>query len=316
MTRSVVEAAGPWEHRYVAANGARFHAVVAEPPSGRLGPTGRTVVLLHGFPQFWWCWRAQLPALAAAGHRAVALDLRGYGGSDKTPRGYDPTTLAADVAGVIGSLGARQAAVVGLGWGGYVAWTAAVAHPERVSAVGSVSAPHPREMLHALWRHRPLALRHLLATQVPMLPERRVRRATYLRHHLDAWSAPGPGFPSDDEVAVYAAALRLWPAPHCALEYHRWLVRSRLRADGRAYGRLMRRPVAQPALVVQGALDPALPPFDQDRSARRVQGPVTRHEVGGAGHFVPEECPDELTAVLTGWLDGLPSTTDRPAQAH
>ena len=90
-----VEIPGPWTHRYVAANGARFHVAEATDPSA----DGPLVLLLHGFPEFWWAWRAQLPALAAAGYRAVAMDLRGYGGSDKTPRGYDPVTSWASVTG-------------------------------------------------------------------------------------------------------------------------------------------------------------------------------------------------------------------------
>ena len=94
----------------VAANGARFHvALVGDGP---------LVLFLHGFPEFWWAWRHQLPAVAAAGYCAAAMDLRGYGASDKPPRGYDLSTLAADVAGVIRSLGARDAVVVGHGWGG------------------------------------------------------------------------------------------------------------------------------------------------------------------------------------------------------
>ena len=79
-------------HRDVAANGARFH--IAEMGDGPL------VLLLHGFPQFWWTWRHQLAALADAGFRAVAMDLRGVGGSDRTPRGYDPANLALDITGV------------------------------------------------------------------------------------------------------------------------------------------------------------------------------------------------------------------------
>ena len=92
-----IELPGPWSHRYVSANGARFHVCESLPePTPRSAPL---VVLLHGFPEFWWAWRHQLPVLAAAGYRAVAMDLRGYGASDKTPRGYDPLTLAADVGG-------------------------------------------------------------------------------------------------------------------------------------------------------------------------------------------------------------------------
>jgi len=88
---------GPWTHRSVSANGTRFH--VAERGDGPL------VLLLHGFPEFWWAWRHQLISLSEAGFRAVAVDLRGYGGSDKPPRGYDLITAAADAAGLVRSLG-------------------------------------------------------------------------------------------------------------------------------------------------------------------------------------------------------------------
>ncbi len=106
---SAVYVDGPWTHRELTSNGARFH--LAELGEGPL------VLFVHGFPQFWWTWRDQLTAFAEAGYRAVAMDLRGFGGSDKTPRGYDPTTLARDVIGVIKALGEPNAAVVGHGWG-------------------------------------------------------------------------------------------------------------------------------------------------------------------------------------------------------
>src|SRR5712691_2354864 len=100
---------GPWSHRAVSANGTRFH--IAENGDGPL------VLLLHGFPQFWWTWRKQLSTLASAGYRAVAVDLRGYGGSDKPPRGYDLITAASDAAGLIRSLGEANAVGVGHAFG-------------------------------------------------------------------------------------------------------------------------------------------------------------------------------------------------------
>src|SRR3712207_1304446 len=132
---SVVLVNGPWEHRMVAANGARFH--VAEAGDGPM------VLLLHGFPQFWWTGRHQLTALADAGYRAGAMDLRGYGASDKPPRGYDLSTLAADAAGVVRSLGAADAVVVGSDWGGAVAWSMSVLQPKVVRRICAVAAPHP-----------------------------------------------------------------------------------------------------------------------------------------------------------------------------
>ncbi len=289
---------GPWTHREVAANGARFH--VAE-----LG-TGPLVLLLHGFPEFWWAWRHQLPALADAGYRAVAMDLRGYGGSDKTPRGYDPMTLAADVAGVIRTLGVPSAVVVGQGWGGHVGWAAAAGHPDCVSALCSVAAPHPAELVRTPARLASRApIGHLLAMQVPWLPERRIRRPAYVARHLERWSSPSSEFPSSDEVDRYAEAFADWPSPHCALEYHRWLVRSRLRADGRAFGRLMRPALDLPVLQVVGADDPAISLTAVRRSARHVSGDSSSHRVvaiESAGHFPHEEQPATFTDTLLSWL--------------
>src|SRR5258708_10061716 len=107
---------GPWSHRSVSANGTRFH--VAESGDEPL------VLLLHGFPEFWWTWREQLSSLKGAGFRAVAVDLRGFGGSDKPPRGYDLVTAASDAAGLVRPLVAATPARAGLAWAGAmpVAW--------------------------------------------------------------------------------------------------------------------------------------------------------------------------------------------------
>ncbi len=303
----VVELPGPWAHRDVAANGARFHVVEADLPAAYTDDP-RLVVLVHGFPHFWWAWRDQLPALAAAGYRAVALDLRGYGGSDKTPDGYDPQTLAGDLSGVIKALGERNAVVVGHGWGGYVAWATAILHQREVSALGVVSAPHPRAMLRRLTAHPSSpAMRHVLAMQVPWRPERRLAdpASGFLADHLSGWASPSSGYPTADLVATYQDAIGLWPSSHCALEYHRWLVRSRLRADGRAFDRALRAPVGQPVLSVRGADDVALPVGAFEATRRHVLGPLTERVLPGAGHFAPEETPVAFTDLLLDWLADL-----------
>lgn len=285
----------PWRHRFVAANGARFH--VAEAGQGPL------VLFLHGFPEFWWAWRHQLQPVADAGHRAVAMDLRGYGQSDKTPRGYDPLTLASDVSGVIRSLGSRDAVLVGHGWGGYVAWATAASHPEEVRALCCVGAPHPAVLLRppfgALTR---AALVHVLPMQVPWLPERRIMRGDYIARHLAAWSAPESEFPSSPEVARYREALSRWPSPHCALEYHRWLVRSRLRRDGRACAAALRHSLGVPVLQVNGAGDPAVRRSAVAASARHVDAAHEDVVISGAGHFPHEESPEAFTDALLTWL--------------
>jgi pimeloyl-ACP methyl ester carboxylesterase len=298
-----IEIPGPWQHRYVAANGARFH--VAESTRDTKAPL---VLLLHGFPEFWWAWRDQLPALADAGYRAVAMDLRGYGGSDKTPRGYDPFTLAQDISGVVKALGASRAVLVGHGWGGYAGWATARAHPREVSALCAVSAPHPSGMLRAVRHgHRVAALRHVLEMQLPIVPERRLADpgSGFLEDHLQRWSAPESRFPSPEVLTTYQDAISLWPSSHCALEYHRWLVRSRVRADGRAFNTLMRPPVSQSVCCVEGAEDPALPASAIEASRQHVAGAFEAHLLPGVGHFPHEEDPAALTAVLLAWLARL-----------
>lgn len=307
-----VEVPGPWQHRYVAANGARFHVV--EAVRADVGTRPPLVLLLHGFPEFWWTWRGQLPLLAEHGYRAVAMDLRGYGGSDKPPRGYDPLTLARDVVGVIKALGERDAVVVGQGWGGYVGWTAAALSPEHVRGLCAVGAPHPLEMLPLLPSSIGSAgglrvLGHLTSAQAPFVPERRLSQpeSRYVAEHLRRWSSPRSDFPDDDTAARYHEAMSLWPAAHCALEYHRWLVRSRLRGDGRRHNALMGPALTVPVCLVQGADDPVAPARGAARSRQRVAAPASVHVIADAGHFPHEEQPAAFDAVLLAWLETLGS---------
>ncbi len=316
-TNRVIEIPGPWQHKYVAANGARFH--VAECAARSDVPDPPLVLLLHGFPEFWWTWRDQLTALSEAGYRAAAMDLRGYGGSDKTPRGYDPLTLSRDVSGVIKALGERNAIVVGVGWGGYVGWVTATLHPREVSALCAVSAPHPLVMLSMLRPgNRVAAFTHVMAMQVPLIPERKLSDpdSGFLRKHLERWSSPHSTFPDTTAVSKYQAALSLWPAPHCALEYHRWLVRSRMRMDGRHFSQLMQRPVTQAVCVIHGADDPAVPARGPAASSRQVAGPFRSELMPDVGHFANEEDPVGFNARLIAWLATLPDAPVVPGQAY
>ena len=199
---SPVFADGPWSHRAVTANGTRFH--IAESGEGPL------VLLLHGFPQFWWTWRSQLASLAAAGFRAVAADLRGYGGSDKPPRGYDLITAASDAAGMVRALGDANAVVVGHDWGGLVAWTTAAYFPKVVRRLAVVSVAHPLRMRATLLTdvvRGGTGIGQTLGFQLPVLPERRLVRhdALQVARMLHAWS--GPGWPDPEAERRYRAAM-------------------------------------------------------------------------------------------------------------
>lgn len=291
---------GPWSHREISANGTRFH--LAEMGDGPL------VVLLHGFPQFWWSMRHQLEALAEAGYRAVAPDLRGYGGSDKPPRGYDALTLASDIAGMIRALGSRDAVVIGHDWGGLGAWSTAVLHPGAVRALAVLAAPHPVRFRNALLtepRGQLQASRHLLGFQRPWLPERQLVAddGEQVARMLHAWSAPG--WPDADTERRYRAQIQVAHVAHSALEYYRWLLRSQLRPDGLRYSRLMRQPVGVPTLQLHGALDTCVLPRSAAGSGRYVGGPYSWRIIEDAGHFLQEESPKTVSAEILRWLDEL-----------
>jgi pimeloyl-ACP methyl ester carboxylesterase len=294
---SAVLVDGPWRHRSVSAGGTRFH--VAELGDGPL------VLLVHGFPEFWWSWHHQLESLAAAGYRAAAVDLRGYGGSDKPPRGYDLVTLAGDIAGLVRSLGEANATVVGHDWGGLLAWTMGVYYPKVVERMVAVSAAHPLRLGHSLLmdiRGQGWAARHALGFQLPMAPEKRLVKndAALVGDLLRDWS--GPGWPDASTSQLYRSAFQIPGVAHCALEYHRWTIRSLLRPDGIRYAGRMRSPIRVPVLHLHGALDRCVLPRSAQGSGRYVEAPYRWKLIEGAGHFPHEERPESFDEELLGWL--------------
>ena len=283
---------GPWRHREIAANGQRFHAVEAG--------EGPLVLLLHGFPQFWWSWRYVIPVLADAGFRVVAPDLRGYGASDKPPRGYDLATLSNDVAGMIPALGEHDAMIVGHGWGGLLAWTTAVLHRRRVRRLVTSGTAHPLAMRHAFVANpgQQAAIGwSAAAMQIP-------RAESYLqRHNADAMmrlatSWAGPGWPDADNEQRMRQAFQLPGVAHCSLEYYRWAFRSIPRPDGLRFARAMRPPVSAPVLALHGSADRCVLPQTAQSSRKHVVGPFEFRLVEGAGHFIAEEAPDVVSSAL------------------
>ena len=289
---------GPWAHRDVSANGVRLHA--AEAGEGPL------VLLLHGFPQFWWTWRHQLTGLAAAGLRVVAPDLRGYGASDKPPRGYDLPTAAADAAALVRALGEQEAVVVGSDWGGLVGWTMAALHPRSVRRLVVVSAAHPRRLRASIADARQRrALAYALRFQLPRLPERRLTRADDdpVAELMRRWAGPSWVQTTDfaEAVSRYRSAARIPQAAYGAMEYYRWAGRSQLRPDGLRFARRMAAPITAPTLQLHGAQDRYVLPSTARGSDRYVAGAYEWRELPGVGHFPHEEAPDTVTAAIAAW---------------
>jgi len=274
------------EHRHVesAPDGVRIH--VAEEGQGS------PVVLLHGFPEGWLTWRAQMKGLADAGHRAVAPDLRGYGGSDK-PRGiamYKSSRVANDVANVIRDLGGGPVPVVGHDWGAIIAYRVAMDHPELVSRLVILNGPHPSQFARVIRESGAQRKRswYVLFFQLPFLPELMLRRKGMLRRIFD-------GANDDDDLREYESAFAQPYAATAALNYYR---AGRTR-DAEPKTRVIDKDV----LVVWGMRDVALGPECLEGLEEWV--PKVRIErIERAGHFVQHEARNDVTAILVRELGG------------
>lgn len=281
-------------HRRLDVGEVTLHVAEARPANVGTGEVPKDVplvVLLHGFPEFWWSWRDQLKALSAAGMWAVAPDMRGYNESDK-PDGvgsYEVESLAGDVAGLIRALGREKAIVVGHDWGAVVAWQFAQGHPELLERLAILNVPHPQVMLENLRRPKQMAKSwYIFFFQLPRLPEIFVAKDDYAvaRHTFKV-----DGF-DKETIEHYIDALRVPNALPSAINYYRASIRRG------ATGRLpAMRQIPQKVLVIWGDKDRYLgkemaePPPKLVPNARVVHLP-------NATHWVQNDATDEVNRLL------------------
>jgi epoxide hydrolase 4 len=287
----------PNEHRFVETNGIRLHVVQAGPEDGPL------VLLLHGFPEFWYGWHRQIPALAAAGYRVWAPDQRGYGRSDK-PRAvsaYRARELERDALGLIDAAGRERAHVVGHDWGGLVAWRLAARHPERVERVAILNAPHPGVMRREMLTNPRQALRshYVFLFQLPLLPELVLgaRSGRLLAGALRSTSRPGTF--SREDLARYRQAWREPGALRGMINWYRAAVRGG--GGGSAGGR--GGTIEPAALLLWGTGDRFLGRELAERSIARCRdGRLEWLE--GVSHWLQHEEPERVNALLDDFLRG------------
>lgn len=287
-------------HRTVSANGVRLHVV----EKGE----GPCVLLLHGFPESWWCWRYQIDPLVNAGYRVIAPDLRGYGESD-VQGPWDLETIAADVVALLQALcGEERVHLVGHDWGGIVAWHLAAHRPDRFHSLAVFNCPHPAQFRKALLT-RPRQLRrswYVFAFQVPVVPERMLTRdggAPLLRMYRG--NARDRSNFSDAELRPFVEAL-LRPGQASAMIG--WY-RSSFRTSVRHYPR-----IRLPALLGWGMDDRALGYDDLIPGTERWVEGLRIERVEGVGHFITAEAPDWVNGQLLSFLRG-PAAVSRPEAA-
>jgi epoxide hydrolase 4 len=282
---------GPWAHREAIVNGVRLHYV--EQGEGPL------VVLLHGFPEFWYSWRHQIPALAEAGFRVVAPDQRGYNTSEK-PRGvrsYRIEHLVDDVAALIQHAGAERATVVGHDWGGGVAWSVAMLRPEAVDKLIVMNAPHPRALAREFRRFKQLAKSwYVFFFQLPWLPEAGIRFRNYRLIDRVLRNEPRrPGAFNEEDIAAYKVALAQPGALNAGINYYRAAVR-RNPLDNSTL-----RQIDAPTLLIWGEEDPYL-------DVRLTEGlgqwvPNIRVErIANASHWVQIDAAERVNELMIDLL--------------
>jgi pimeloyl-ACP methyl ester carboxylesterase len=312
--------------RMVSTNGVDLHVMEAG--------EGPAVVLAHGFPELAWSWRHQLPALAAAGYRAIAPDQRGYGGSSRPEavEDYDIEHLTGDLVGLLDALDVERAVFVGHDWGSMVVWQSALLHPDRVVGVCGMSVPFvprapmpPTSLMRAAFGD---SFFYILYFQEPGVADADLGAdpATTMRRMLagvrmgddaaqaaERMAAPdGRGFVdrlpepealpdwlSQEDLDVYVDAFRRTGFTG-GINWYRNFDRNWERTP-----QLEGAKVTQHSLFIGGALDPVLvmtPPTISEGSLTDHRGDVV---VDDAGHWVQQEKPAEVNAALIGFLDSI-----------
>jgi pimeloyl-ACP methyl ester carboxylesterase len=311
-------------HRTIDTNGIKMH--IAEAGQGPL------VLLLHGFPELWYSWRHQLPALAAAGYHAVAPDVRGYGGTDAPPEIEDYTMRhhTADAVGVLDALGAKTAVVVGHDWGAPIAWHCALLHPERFPAVAALSVPYmPRGQSPPIQQMKQVFgdnFFYILYFQEPGVAEAEleadVRRSLRLLLYNASGDAPrGAALPQKTKEAKLLDGSqepdRLPPwltdadLDYFTGEFERTGFRGGLNRyrnmdrDWEDLPELAGAKVQQPALFITGDRDLVLSFSSADAMKANVPNLRKTVTLPGCGHWTQQERPAEVNAALIEFLEDV-----------
>ncbi len=285
---------GPWIHKFIVSNGIRLHYVTQG--------EGDLVLLLHGFPEFWYSWRHQIPKLADH-HKVVALDLRGYNLSDKPQdaASYVLEELILDIVGVMDGLGYRRCHLVGHDWGGMVAWGVAYAVPERIQTLTVLACPHPGVLKQArLSPEQWLRSSYMLLFQLPWLPEVILEWGGYgAIAQLFRWGAVNQNALRPADIALYQDAAAQRGALSGMLNYYRAGLQSVLAQEWGSLG--------VPAQMLWGRQDPVLG-IELTYATETYVQDLKIHYLDYCGHFVQQEQPDLVNQYLLEWLDAVPAS--------
>src|SRR5881396_1082732 len=274
----------PIHHNYAQLDGIRLH--YAECGSG-----DELVLLLHGFPEFWYSWRHQLPVIGAKYH-AVAPDLRGYNLSDKPPlvEDYRIELLVKDVLDLINHFGKKKAVIVGHDWGAGLAWALAQRYPAAVSKLAALQVPPTQAWQENFTLRQFLSSWYMFFFQLPRIPEWWARTNDFARiKKMYRETSFRPGAFSDADLAAYKEALSRPGALTGGLNYYRANVFRSLFARKKAKAIAGDGKVHVPTLFIYGELDIAIRPSTVRGIDRFVDGPYRELRIPDSGHWVQNE---------------------------
>lgn len=297
QTNEPMEVAAAIRHEFVPANGLRFHVATC-------GAGDRLALCLHGFPECWYSWRYQLPLLAALGYRAWAPDLRGYGASERPSRraDYALERLLADVAGLIDAAQPQSTLLIAHDWGAVIAWYFAMRRVRVIDRLVIMNVPHPAVMERAMRSWRQLARSwYAFFFQLPYLPEAllRARDARAIGDAFRNMAVDKTRFP-DSVLQVYRENAKSPGALTAMINYYRALIVGGGAARQRAQG----YPVIDiPTLMIWGERDTALGKETTYGTDAFVHSLTLRY-LPNVSHWVQQEAPETVNAMLRAWLTG------------
>ena len=272
------------EHGFADANGVKIHYVTKG--------DGPLVVLIHGFPDYWYSWREQMPALVDAGFKVVAIDQRGFNRSDK-PEGvdnYKVEKLVGDVVAVVKHFGRDKAVIVGHDWGGMVAWSLAMQQPDLVERLIILNLSHPRGLLREL-QNNPAQQKNSAYARGFQEPD----AAKKIVPAMLAFWVKDP-----DARKKYVAAFQRSDAEAMLNYYKANYPREPYTADASQAEQMPK--VKCPVLVIHGLKDTALLPGALNDTWEWIDNELTLVTIPGAGHFVQQDAADKVTTEMVRWL--------------
>ncbi len=283
------------QHHFVKVNSINLHYVTAG--------EGPLVILLHGFPEFWYGWKNQIPALAKK-YKVVAVDLRGYNESDK-PKGvkhYASKTIALDIKELIFSLNEKKAHIIGHDWGGGIAWTLAQHYPECVDKLIVLNCPLPQILLKHFFSNFSQLKKswYMFFFQLPGLPERYIGKdlKAFFKRGLRGWAHNKSAFTNED-IDEYVKAFQRPGAITGALNYYRAAFRAGLNAESRKIN-----PIQSDTLLIWGEDDQALGKELTYDMEKYFKGNFRIQYISNCSHWVQHEYPELVNQSILDFLDG------------